>query len=68
MGNILPIRTGDGPDDPLAYEHPDDVPQTVRLQTNPDGSYSVLSRTEDPSAADVYRASLRSRAAAVCGV
>ncbi len=67
MGNILPIRTGDGPDDPLAYEHPDDVPQIVQLRPNPDGSYTVLPPPGTaPAAADEYRESLRQRVAGVC--
>jgi hypothetical protein len=65
MGNILPIRTGDSPDDPLAYEHPDDVPTTVRLRPNRDGSYSVLPK-EDAIAAQKYIESLRRRVASAC--
>ncbi|MDO8468482.1 MAG: hypothetical protein Q7S29_01870 [Candidatus Peribacter sp.] len=66
MGNILPIRTGNGPDDPLAYEHPDDVPTTVQLQSHADGSYSVLPKPGEPAAAQDYVASLRERVALVC--
>ncbi|MFH0851457.1 MAG: hypothetical protein V1876_01785 [Candidatus Peregrinibacteria bacterium] len=68
MVNILPIRTGNGPEDPLAYEHPDDVPTTVQLQSHEDGSFSVLPKPEEPTAAKTYVASLRERVALVCDV
>lgn len=67
MGNILPIRTGDGPDDPLAYEHPDDVPATVQIRPNKDFTFSVLEKPEHPGAAQAYVESLRRRVASVCG-
>lgn len=66
MVNILHIRVGEGKDDPVASENALDVPSAVRLRANTDSTFSVLSKPENPTAADEYVASLRERVALVC--